>query len=338
MRKGLAVLLLILGALPVYAQTNLIYFRNPLSITIDAPVKPHSSLEARVKSTTLDLARAEIVWYLNDEPVGEQSDIVQQFEIGELGRPYVIRVNVVIDGEEFVQERQIMASEVDLLWEGTSYVPNFYRGRALAAPETTVRAEALARLINAEGNLIEPRNIVYVWRKNGALLERESGRGKKTITLKAPLLFSTDTLTVEARSLDDALYATADADITSTDPFVLLYPEHPLFGLLSHQAIIQRASFPDSEMTFSAVPFFTPDSEYDPLLSFTWIINDTRIDTGAETPHRITLGASEDQQTARIELSLSHRTNYFIEPRGAWDIALSTGFGGLGDLFGTPTQ
>lgn len=298
----------------------------------------NTPLALTVRSISTDLSRAAISWYVNGELVSEGFGVEQASAVtGALGTRTEIRVEVIGENEELlVATRTVLPAEVDLLWETDSYVPPLYQGKRLASSGTQVRAEALPRFLRPDGTRISTKDIIFTWRKNDAVIPSVSGRGKSSALFSAPELFGSDTITVEAASVDNSLLGAASVIVPSRNPFVLLYEEHPLFGTIFHRALGEESRLPDTEATFTAAPFFAGAATADDSrLSYAWRVNRTSITSDESTPSRITINADGSDGTARIELTVNHSADIVMNAQGIWRIVLNNGFpGGVNDLFG----
>lgn len=323
-------LLLAAFASPLHAQIEAPSFLDPLTLTL-SPEFPESNsvVHATVESRTLNILASDITWYVNGTRVGDgERDI--DIPLGGLGSETTITV-IVNDGEHPPAQitRTLRSNEVDIVWEATSYVPPLYQGKRLPSPATSVRAESFARLARGNGSLISSKDIVYTWRRNGALVAGASGRGKSRATFPAPLLFGEDTLSVEAASLDGTLIAEKSVRVPSADPFVLLYHDHPLFGVLYNSALGSSTVLPDVEATLAAIPYFSASTNPNSSsFTYEWKVNGTAVPTDPRDPHRLTLNAASSDGTARVELNLTHATDWFMSAKGLWNLVLSSGFGG----------
>lgn len=330
--------LLLLFAAPVYAQYILPPSADPILFKLSpSNPEPGSIVHIFANSLTFDLKKTHVTWYVNDALLLEGDGLTEvDVTLGSTGSATHVIALAEKDGETLASAEVFMRpAEVDLLWEANSYVPPFYKGKHLASPNSVVRAEAYARLRDQEGNLILPSEIEYTWHRNGALLASQSGRGKSYASFPAPLLFGSDTISVEVTSIDESVSASATTIIPSVDPFVVLYQEHPLFGIFYHAAVARAAFLPDVEATFVAIPYFASSitSHSDARLLYAWRVNDRPITVDGAEPHRLTINAENSTGEAHVEVAVSHLTNYFMDARGAWDIAFDRIPGG--DPFST---
>jgi hypothetical protein len=284
------------------------------------------------------LDRAAIAWYVNGTLVAEGEGVKTALaETGALGTRTVVTVEATIDGALLTATRAITPAEVDVLWEGTSYTPPLYKGRTLATFGSGVRVEALPRLVRLDGTSVPARDIVFSWRKNGVVLTDVSGRGKSSLVLGGPELFGADTISVEAASLDQTLIASAETIVPSTNPFVLLYEDHPLFGVTYHRALDPETTFSDVEATLVAAPYFAAvRSPNDPRLSYEWRVNGATISPDEKEPSRITINAGNSDGRARLELSVTHALDFLMDAKGLWRLVFGKSLGQDVNLFGAP--
>lgn len=310
-------------------------------LTIDMQPKfPESNtpLSLSVRSISMDLSRATISWFVNGARVsGGPGEISVNASTGNLGTKTTIRVELEGEGGEFLTATRIVQpAEIDLLWEADTYAPPLYRGKKLASSGAGVRAEALARFVRSDGTYVPTRDIIFTWRRNDAVVTNVSGRGKSSAVFDGPELFGTDTITVEAASIDNTLLGAATALIPSRSPFLVLYQVHPLFGAMYHQAVEEQFTFSDTETTLIATPYFAgATSADDKRLSYAWRINRAPITSDENTPSQITINADGSDGSARVELSVTHSTDFVMDARGLWRLVLNNGLSGAAnDLFG----
>src|SRR3990167_10337236 len=72
----------------------------------------------------------------------------------------------------------LQAEEVDLLWQGNSYVPPFYEGRTLWSSQSRITFLAIPH----GAGIGNPANLTYKWTKNGTVLGNINGVGKNTLS------------------------------------------------------------------------------------------------------------------------------------------------------------
>jgi hypothetical protein len=100
------------------------------------------------------------------------------------------------------------------------------------------------------------------------------------------------------------------------------------------RALPSRTTIADSEMTFAATAYFAQIvGPNDPRLTYSWMVNRSAIKTNPTDPSEITINADNSTGIARIDLSLSHSTNIFMDAQGSWGITFQKISGVSGDPF-----
>lgn len=320
---------------------------TPTSAQLDAGFGPDLSLEifpqhpapgdvVRVvaQSTLIPLSEATITWYVDGKKVSETGSSEKELTAGSLGSETVVTVSARSGNDAAEASVRIRPTEMDLLWESDSYVPPFFRGRALPSAGTTLKMEAVPRFKLKSGAFVSPGTIIFTWKRNGYVIEKVSGRGRSRAVIPAPGLFGTDTISVEARTMDGTLAGESSTVIRSVEPRLLLYENHPLFGIKYHAAFGTQSFVDATEVTLAATPYYadtpTPDA-----LTYEWKVNGQPIGIDPEKPSALTLNAAGSSGIALIDLALSSATNFYLSAQNAWRITLlGSGGGSAQDPFG----
>ena len=337
-------LLLSLFAVPAYlpaqagAQFTIPGAESSISIELrPAHPAPGSSVELTLQSPLYDLEGSDITWSANGKTIGSGPGAVSAtVTVGALGSQ--TDVTVLVDGDRglFSSEISIIPTSMDLLWESDSFTPPFYKGRALPSAGSGVTLVAIPHFFRQGGAEVPADQVVYTWKKDGEILGSLSGRGKSSARIRGSLLFGNDVISVEATSLDGAFSGEASARIKDVEPDLILYEDHPLFGVLYHRALIGTTFIPETEMSFTASPYFAAITNADDSnLEYAWRVNEADVVPNPLKPSEITINAEKSSGIARVELSLAHATNYFLDVRGRWGITFTKNGAstGIGDVF-----
>ena len=140
--------------------------------------------------------------------------------------------------------------EVNLIVEGTTYTPTFYRGRAEPSPGNPIRLVAIPFI---EGAPTEAE-YEFLWNVNNEI-SRSIIPGKYgVLSTLAPY---TDNMFVEVRVLNESGVQVAKHSeyISFSEPEIILYEENPLRGR-SAVAIGSDYTLVGSETTVRAEPYF----------------------------------------------------------------------------------
>ncbi|QQG38025.1 MAG: hypothetical protein HYS26_00515 [Candidatus Kaiserbacteria bacterium] len=305
-----------------------------LSLSPQYPA-PRESVRITAYSTLLDLDAAEVVWYVDGAERARNTTSIT-VQAGKLGSETQIEIVASDGGASASAMAFVRPTEIDLLWESDSYVPPFFRGRALPSAGTQVRLQAIARLARPDGSLVPSADTIYTWKRNDTVLKSVSGRGKARAVIDSPPLFGVDQISVEARSTDGTLIARKVLRLPSVEPILALYREHPLFGVLYHEALGTQTNLAETQTTFVAVPYFADAAAAgESSLDYAWKVNGQQIPVDPKLRNKITIDASNSSGLARIDLDLSSFRNLFLSAAGLWGVSLRGGEAGtFNDPFG----
>lgn len=334
--SGYAIALLLVLA-PAHAAAQSAFERNPLDLTMTpAYPKPGELVRIQAKSFTLDLDALDLSWKI-DGKVFSASDASIELRAPRAGDVIEVVVEAMGGGDVFSASIEVRPASVSIVWEADSYTPPFYRGRALPSAGTALRAEAIPHLAQSDGREIVTKDIIFTWRRDGQILSRLSGRGKNTAILSAPTLFDADTISVRAESVDGSIAAENSFVIGSVEPQLVLYQEHPLFGTVLNNALNRFHEVSESEMTFSAIPYFADISQADDTsLVYEWSFNGETITTDPEKPNRITVRTEGGGGLGSIGLEIFSEKNILETASALWDVMFSRGTSNstqAGDVF-----
>lgn len=323
---------LALGPAPLFAQIGLPGLESSALLSLSpAHPGPGDTVRLTLGSSVLDLSGAAIEWTINGKTAAEAENALSlSLTAGPVGSETDVRADIATaNGQRAGASAIVIPSEIDLLVDSDSYIPPFYRGAALPSAGVALILQAIPRMKRPGEAFAAPADLVYTWRRDGEVIESVSGKGRFSARIAAPHLFGAETISVEARSADGTLATERSVTVRSIQPVLMLYEDHPLYGIRYGQAFGRTAIIGESEATLAAIPYFAEaEDASDPRLSYTWRINDVPIKPAPGAPNKLTLGADGSSGTARIELNLTHRTNYYTDAQGAWDVTLARGEGG----------
>jgi hypothetical protein len=287
---------------------------------------PGDIVRFTVESPLYDLTRGTIRWNINGKIVAEGVGVATvNATVSAKGDP----INAIVTVTDSVwgiasDEILVVPLQLDILYDAPTYVPPFYRGRALPSAGGTMRLQAVAHFTQ-NGSRISDKAIVYTWSRNGTVLGSISGLGRSSITIGAPALFGTDTISVRATARDETISAVASVRLASTEPVLTLYEDHPLFGIMFHQALPSQLNQP-GDVSLAAMPYFAPiTSLRDANLQYRWTLDDVALVASSTKRNQISLGG--EQNNATLRLNLTHAVNFFMQAAGSWKF-IFTGSGG----------
>ena len=196
------------------------------------------------------------------------------------------------------------AQEVDIIWQGETYTPPFYEGRALWSKQSLITLVAIPQ------GLGNPSNLIYKWIQDGTVLGFISGPGKDTLRIEDSLFSKPQTIKVEIVTAEDELLADDELVIVPTNSQALIYEKNPLYGYMFHREVGRNFRIDEGEVTFSAFPFFsTPPARDAGNLTYQWSTNTGESGVG----HTVTYRAPEEGEgTSRVGLRISNTAKILL--------------------------
>jgi hypothetical protein len=188
------------------------------------------------------------------------------------------------------------AQSVDLLWQGETYTPPFYKGKSLWSSQSRITFVAMTQ------GLGNPANLYYKWAKNGTVLGNINGVGKNSLSFTDSILSRPQTIRVDILSGENAVLASASVFVAPESPVLDVYENNPLYGLMFHRSVNEEYQFQDQETTFTAFPvFFSVLNREDKTINYKWRTNANDIENKNSVTYRApdnVTGASQIQVNA----------------------------------------
>lgn len=237
---------------------------------------PGESVTVNISSYTLDVNSSKTTWVLNGKNVlngtGQKSytftapaaglEATLTIRVGDIETKVVVRPNVMV-----------------VLWQADdSYVPPFYKGRALPAPDSSIKIVAMPE-VKVGGAYLNPKNITYYWRKDFTNDEQASGYGKNFFAYVSDYLDASNFIEVNAVTTDQKYSSTASINVPTFQPKVLFYKNEDGIGTRFENAVTDGHTIVDKEIIFAAPFFISPKDIRNPRLIWNWSINGGNVTT-----------------------------------------------------------
>ncbi|MEN9582654.1 MAG: hypothetical protein RL641_608, partial [Candidatus Parcubacteria bacterium] len=219
--------------------------------------QPGDTVAVEVKSYITDLNGASVAWYVNQKLVfsgiGKTKYTFTAPKDG--SRSNISALITTIEGRQIQKNTSVQANGVDLFVETSGYTPPFYLGKASVAYQNQVKIIAVPHLINTNGVEIDPKKLIYNWKRDSKVLQDQSGFGKQAAIVTGNIVPRPYTITVDVSSLDGKTHGQTSLDLEETSPSIVLYENDPLYGVLYNNAISERFRMNQSELSVIAAPF-----------------------------------------------------------------------------------
>lgn len=311
-----AFLIALFLALPAFAQEAI---ETPaLFISVSPPYpRPNEAVTLTVQTPLADLSQRVITWKNADKTVAEgEGETTYRFTAPSNGERADISVRA--SGIDEVKSISIIPLSVDLLWESDTYAPGLYRGRHLPSLGANITLQAVPHF-SKDGTEIPASQLIYTWTQMGETIL--SGRGKSSLSVPVSQFAQENTVSVSVQTPDKLLGANRTVSVPTVVPQVQLYFEHPLYGTMYHNAVARESAISDTEMTFTAVPYFAyADSPNDRNFSYIWRVNKADVDENEEHPETLTISAGPEGGIGLVELSLTHKKNFRLDAHASWNV------------------
>jgi hypothetical protein len=164
-----------------------------------------------------------------------------------------------------------------LLWQATdSYTPPFYRGKALPTTGSEIKVVALPE-IKVGTSMSNPKNLVYVWKKDYTNQPDAGGYGKNSFSYVNDYLQKSNTISVTASTLDSRYSSGDDITLGVFEPKIVFYKNDPSLGTLWESAVLDGHRVMGNEVIQAAPYYISPKEILIPTLTWDWFINDFEI-------------------------------------------------------------
>ena len=274
--------------------------------------EPYENVNIDLSSYANNLDTVNITWSINSKValagIGKKS-----FSLNAPAADEETTVSVVVtlpDGDVNLRIL-VKPSKMVLLWEATdSYVPPFYRGKALPSPESSVKVVAIPEIRNG-GSFVNPKNMSYSWKKDYNNDQDNSGFGKSSYTYTNDYLDDDSTIGVSAITLDQKYTSSGNITVRSYDPKIIFYTKDTKMGTLWENAVGDDHVIKNDEVLEADPYFLSPQSLNSPILDWSWYINDQPITLTSFIKNIIPLRAGGASGNAKIRVEINNKYKIF---------------------------
>jgi len=198
-----------------------------------------------------------------------------------------------------------------LLWQANdSYVPPFYRGKAMPTPDSEVKVVAMPE-IKSGSTFVDSKNMTYAWKQDYNNDQEASGYGKNSFIYMNDYLDNSNNISVTASTIDQKYFSEASLDIGTTQPKILFYKNDANLGTIWEKALSNGHKITGDEIV-EAVPYFiSPKDIRIPILTWNWFINDSLVNI---------LGSRKNLMPLKIEAGVSGTAKIKLEVNNTYKV------------------
>lgn len=276
--------------LPLFASAQLPGQPDIAIITSPTVPEPNEPVTVSLDAYTLDTTGATIVWYVDGV---ERTDARNLRSIplvaGALGESTTVSVRLTLsNGAVIAKQKAVTPGQLDIILEGDTITPGFYKGR----PLLSVGAQARAVAIPAFGDNRRPEDFTYLWKLNNAVLYGGPVTGRNYATF--PLgLGRNQILSVDVIDSTGTV-AKKTIGLPLSEPEIHFYPLNPLRGV-SAKALISPYPLIGEEMTVRAEPYYMSRNIFSTNPHLEWQIDNQTVVNDVQNPLELTLRRATGQ-------------------------------------------
>ncbi len=283
---------------PSFAQLSLGGDQLQISASPLFP-EPNGRVRLSIDTFAVDVVGADLYWYIDG--VLEES-LTNSLEVsvvaGKLGVETSIQVRVVKNGVTTeIINHAIKPIAIDVVIEADTYVPQLYKGRALAGSESNIRAIAFVHT----GAGVNASELSYRWSLDRKVLFGGAIKGKNVIETTMPV-FAGSKLLVEVTDMYGNLIGQKNIPLTRHQPELYFYEYSPLRGLAG-RAIENDLVVISDPTTIYAEPYFMNMKNSEVNATFEWKVGNERIDT-PQIPNVISVRDPGDKDFERLSIGV----------------------------------
>lgn len=243
---------------------------------------PGENVSISINSYTLNLNSLNITWLINNKNVlSGIGKTKYSLTAPDEGGGVTVSIKVKSDEGEILKNLDIRPTAMTILWEAKdSYVPAFYKGKALPAPDSQVRIVAIPE-IKVGGLFLNPKNMDYSWRKDFSNDQEASGYSKNYFDYISDYLDPSNYIEVSASTIDQKYTSSDELVVETFKPKLVFYKNDPKLGTLFEKTIENGHLIADQEILVASPYFISPKNILNPRLTWTWGINGKQIETSS---------------------------------------------------------
>ena len=297
-------------------STPRVFAVSPSSILVNmvpSNPAPFEDINITLNSYANNLDSVLITWSLNGKNVasgiGRKSFSLKAPAAG--SETVVVAVISFPDGD--VETRMaIRPSVMTLLWQANdSYVPPFYRGKALPTPDSEIKVVAMPE-IRISSQLIDSKNMTYAWKKDYTNDQGASGYGKNFFLYINDYLEASSNISVVASTIDQKYSNQANINIETVEPKILFYKNNNSAGTAWEKTLNNPHRIQGDE-TVIAIPYFiSPKEILNPRLMWNWFINDNIVNVSSFKKNVLPLKIQEGTSgNSKLRLEIENKDKIF---------------------------
>jgi len=317
----------ILTILLTLSSVSFAQVQTPIDgVTIDTDIsnpRPGQIIEVFIESYSFDLNASSIVWIVDgktyNQGIGMKSIDIVAPKLG-----VKMTVNAVIkgsDGREVQKSMSVKTASVDIIWESYGYTHPFYEGKIPFVYQNSVKLTAIPHIAKNSTEEIDPKTLVYSWKRGGKYIDGGQGYGKQSVIIPADDLPKNVEITVDITNREQTQYTMGSMTLVPAEPSISFYEEDSLYGILYNKALSGDVTLKNTEMKILSVPFGFNLTDRD--ITYAWMIN-TIEQSNLMKNRSITIRTKGDVEgKSNIDLDIRNQDDILQGARNSFSISFS---------------
>lgn len=271
--------------------------------------EPNQDVTVTLSSFAENLDNLSIVWTVNDKNfstgIGKKSI---SLKAPSAGIETKIKAKISLPEGDVEVNTIIRPSVMVLLWQAEdSYVPPFYKGKAMPTSDTFIKVVAIPE-IKSGNSMVSSGNLVYNWQKDYSGLPSSSGFGRNYLIFKNDYLENSSNISVTASTTDQKYSSGGSLKIEPVSPEIVFYAKNNDTGIAWEKSLKDSHEITGNETIVGAPYFISPKDIRRPDLSFSWFINDIPVSVENFMKNSISIKSEEDASgTSEIRLEVENK-------------------------------
>ncbi len=284
-----------------------------IDMTPDNPA-PNENVTISLSSYSYNLNITKITWYLNGkktlEGIGKKTFSTTA---GSLSTDNNVTVHLALSDGDVDLKIKVKGNNMVMLYQALdSYVPPFYRGKALPSLDSKIKVVAMPEIMSS-GKLVDPNNMNYAWKIDYYTNDvDQSGYGKNYYIYTNDYLDRVNNIEATVSTIDQNYSTKNNINIEASTPKIVFYKKDTKLGTLWENAIPNNYQMTEDTVLEADPYFISPKNPMNPILSWTWSVNDSPVylDSIVKNiiPLKITAGVSG---SAKVNVEINNKYKFF---------------------------
>lgn len=319
MRKILLIILILF----LFPQTANLQTAVEEQLSVDFSTnfpEPKQFVSVKIESYQSNLDKAEIRWLVDGVLIKEGLGLKDfTFTAGEIGEEKILTIRIIKeDGSLLEKKYSIIPNEVDIYYEAETYVPPFFKGRPEFSPQSDVYLIAVPNLIDQNNKQIPDNLIVFEWKINGEVDDKNSGVGKSTYHYVSGLLPKPISASLTISAVNSDQRAKTSKLIEPIKPSVSVYEKNPAYGTIFEQTIKNDFVLNRDEIEVVAVPYYFSNNILQKGI-FNWFLNGNKID-GFNKNVVVFRKIQDGQSQNQVKITVENNNDILQEAYGVFNL------------------